>query len=402
MSHGYSAPHGRRTVDTADIEIFLTLAEELHFGRTAERLHLTQPRVTRVIAALEGHAGGKLFERTSRKVRLTPLGARLRAGLQPAYTEIIAAFADARQAASDKTGELRIGVTVTTQGEALTRLASAFEANHRGCRAVLSQVDLIRPYEALRNGEVDVLVNWLALDEPDLTVGPVIDCRERVLAVGRAHPLAKRRTVDAEELADYENTGFIQSPFPRALLDAIMPPRTPSGRPVRRTNARGVYEMLDEIARGTAVHPTMADIVLSRRDDIVLIPIDGLPPLPLGLIWCTGHENARIRALADTAGGSAPGTGRRGWQRDKDPDVTPLCLAQVCDLAQPGSRCNRWLSRGRARTMSGGRLEDVVDLLVEEVVAAADAVAVDGEQDRDAMSGPGGDLGEVPSGVQPQ
>jgi DNA-binding MarR family transcriptional regulator len=66
-------------VDTADIEIFLTLAEELHFGRTAERLHLTQPRVTRVIAALEGHAGGKLFERTSRKVRLTPLGARLRA-----------------------------------------------------------------------------------------------------------------------------------------------------------------------------------------------------------------------------------------------------------------------------------------------------------------------------------
>jgi len=287
-------------MDTVDIEIFLTLAEELHFGRTAERLHLTQPRVTRVIAALERQVSGKLFERTSRKVRLTPLGARLRDRLQPAYTQLIEAFADARQAADDEAGELRIGFTLTTQGEALTRLASAFEAGHRGCRAVLSEVDLSRPYEALRNGEVDVLVNWLAVDEPDLTVGPVIAFRERVLAVGRTHPFAKRRTVDAEELADCENTGCIQS-LPVALLDAIIPPRTPSGRPVPRTNSRGVYEMQDEIARGTAVHPTLAGVVLFRRDDIVLIPIDGLPPLPLGLIWCTVHENARIRALACTA-----------------------------------------------------------------------------------------------------
>jgi hypothetical protein len=220
--------------------------------------------------------------------------------LQPAYTQLIAAFDDARHAAKDKAGELRIGFTLTTQGEALTRLASAFEADHRGCRAVSSEVDLIRPYEALRRGEVDVLLNWLALDEPDLTVGPVIDLRERVLAVGRTHPLAKRRVVDAEELADYPNTGFIEL-LPLALVDAIMPPRTPSGRPVRRVQTRGVYEMQDEIARGHSVHPTLANVVAFRRDDIVLIPIDGLPPLPLGLIWCTGHENARIRALADTA-----------------------------------------------------------------------------------------------------
>ena len=85
------------------------------------------------------------------------------------------------------------------------------------------EVDLIRPYEALRNGEVDVLVDSLALDEPDLSVGPLIDYRERVLAVGRTRPLAKRRTVDAE-LADYANTGFTQS-LPLALFDAIMPPR---------------------------------------------------------------------------------------------------------------------------------------------------------------------------------
>ena len=62
-------------------------------------------------------------------------------------------------------------------------------------------------------------------------------------------------------------------------------------------------------------------------------------------------------------------------------------------------RCYRWLSHGRARTRSCGGLQDLADLLVEEVVLAVDAVAVDGEQDRDAVPGPGDDLGGVPAQI---
>jgi hypothetical protein len=76
---------------------------------------------------------------------------------------------------------------------------------------------------------------------------------------------------------------------------------------------------------------------------------------------------------------------------------SPLAFPQGCAVG-----AHRWLSHGRARTTSCWRLEDVVDLLVEEVVAAVDAVAVDGEQDSDAVSGPGGDLGGVSTAVQPQ
>lgn len=72
-------------MDTAEIEVFLTLAEELHFGRTAERLRMPQPRVSRLIASMERRAGGALFERTSRRVRLTPLGAQLRCELELVY-----------------------------------------------------------------------------------------------------------------------------------------------------------------------------------------------------------------------------------------------------------------------------------------------------------------------------
>ena len=81
---------------------------------------------------------------------------------------------------------------------------------------------------------------------------------------------------------------------------------------------------------------------------------------------------------------------------------THLVVATAGLSAKPRGRYNRWLFHGRARTTSFGWSEDAADVLVEQVVVAVDAVGVDGEQDRDAVPGPGGDLGRVSSGVQPQ
>lgn len=303
-------------MDTAEIETFLALAEELHFRRTADRLRLPQARVSRLIATLEQRAGGKLFDRTSRTVRITPLGDRLRDQVQPAYAQLRAAMEDARRTARETAGILRIGFTVTTQGEALTRLVTAFEAGNPERRAMLREVDLADPYAAMRHGEIDVLVNWLVADQPDLTVGPVIEYRDRVLAVGSSHPLAQRPSVAADELADFELTGFAS--LPSVLTDAIIPPRTPSGRPTCRSLfTGGINDLQAEIACGRAVHPTVAGVVLLRRDDIVLVTITGLPPLPLGLLWCTAHENARVRALAATTAVIGQQDGHRIWSPER-------------------------------------------------------------------------------------
>jgi hypothetical protein len=56
------------------------------------------------------------------------------------------------------------------------------------------------------------------------------------------------------------------------------------------------------VARGLIVHPTSSVVPIFNRDDVTLIPIDDLPPLPLGPVWCTSRENPRIRALNDVAG----------------------------------------------------------------------------------------------------
>lgn len=297
-------------MDTAEIEVFLVLAEELHFGHTAERLCLPQPRVSRLVARLERRAGGTLFDRTNRRVRLTPLGEQLRRELEPVYARLNAALDSARVAARGVTGQLRVGFTVTTPSEPLTRLVQAFEAGHPGCQVTLYEHsvtgddwDVWRP---LRAGESDVLVYWNGMREPDLTAGPVIAWLDRVLLVARDHRLAGRESVSVEELAEER---LMQRPpsAPQQLMDELIPPCTPSGCQIPRTEpVHSLHDLMSLVARGRIVHPTGAGIVPARRTDIAAIRIGDMPPLPIGLIWCTAHESARIRALAAVAASIAP------------------------------------------------------------------------------------------------
>jgi DNA-binding transcriptional LysR family regulator len=290
-------------MDLAQLEAFLTVAEELHFGRAAERLYLSQPRVSRLVASLEAEIGGRLFDRTSRRVVLTPLGLQLREDLRPAYEELKSAIERARRAARGVTGTLRIGFTSTTGGEAVTRLVAAFEIAHANCEVELREVPIADPFSELRRGEIDVILNWLdrlGAYEPELTAGPVIARFPRVLAVATTHPLAARDSVSIEDVASYD---VVQMPtsFPTALHDVLVPPFTPSGKEIRRTVlTSSFHEVLSLIALGRIVHPTVRSLPV-LRDDIRLIPIRDMAPLSLGLIWRTAHVNARMLALADVA-----------------------------------------------------------------------------------------------------
>jgi DNA-binding transcriptional LysR family regulator len=292
-------------MDLGRIEAFLALSEELHFGQAAQRLFVSQPMMSRRIASLERDIGGALFERTSRRVRLTPLGSQLRRQLQPGYAQMQAAIDDARGAARGMTGQLRVGFTATTPSEPLNRLVKAFEKCHPDCRITLCEHPMTEGdwdvWGPLRRGESDVLVYWGAVDDPVLTAGPVIGYLDRVLLVARGHRLAGRAQVSADELAG-ERVAQRPPTFPEALMDAMVPSFTPSGQPIPRTESvHSFHEMMSLVARGRMVHPTVTGVALARRDDIVAVPLAGLPPVPLGLIWRTAHENARIRALTDVA-----------------------------------------------------------------------------------------------------
>ncbi|WP_242902193.1 hypothetical protein [Actinomadura terrae] len=95
--------------------------------------------------------------------------------------------------------------------------------------------------------------------------------------------------------------------FPRALFDRFVPSATPSGKPIHRTYDLGEHDAYGvataAAARGHIVHPSVDAYTaqLAPRDDLRLLPIRDLPPMPIGLIWATARETPRIRALADTA-----------------------------------------------------------------------------------------------------
>jgi DNA-binding transcriptional LysR family regulator len=202
----------------------------------------------------------------------------------------------------DSRATLRVGVTINTDRPSVHQLLDQFRQSHPACQITLTEVDIWEPYRPLRDGEIDVLVNWLAVDEPDLRVGPTIEQCERVLVVGARHRLAGRSSVTTEDFAS-EHLNRPPKRYPRALADAVLVPRTSSGHPISRTNQEleSVPEVVAKIASGEIVSLNQRATFRFDRKDIALIPVTDLPPLPLGLIWSTAHENPWIRALAATA-----------------------------------------------------------------------------------------------------
>lgn len=288
-------------VEFRELRIFLALTEELHFGRTAERLGISQPGVSEAVRVLESRLGVRLFDRTSRRVGLTSAGEEFRGKLVPALAALERVLAETADASGDITGVLRVGFVLTTGGPALSRLVAAFHTRHPGCEVRFKEVETFDAYRALRHGDIDVLCNWLAVDEPGLTAGTAFAHFQRALAVAPSHRLAGRSTVSVEDLAD-EEVALFPPTTPSAVYDILVPPVTPSGRPIRRTQpVRTIHEILSFVALGRIVHPTSSAVPLFDRDDVTLVPIDDLPPLPLGLVWVTSRENSRIRALDETA-----------------------------------------------------------------------------------------------------
>lgn len=299
-------------VELRELRIFLTLAEELHFGRTAERLGVSQSVVSETIRLLERRLGTRLFERTSRRVELSSAGTQLRPALVPIIDSLSRALGDVRNESNGVTGLLRLGPTLTTLLPPVFLLAHAFQARHPRCAVHVGMSNLEDPFTALRRGEVDVLVNWLAVDEPDLTVGPPIAFYDRVVVVGPGHRWGRRTSISIEELAD-EVVSQPAPTLPATIVDAILPPTTPLGRPIpRRTPVdAGVPAwtfgtLLGGVLRGEIVHLTMRGQTAFMAHGLVMIPVDDLPPMPLGLIWRSAAEDARVRALAEIARQDGP------------------------------------------------------------------------------------------------
>ncbi|MFF0494189.1 LysR family transcriptional regulator [Nocardia sp. NPDC004068] len=289
-------------MELRELEAFLAVAEELHFGRAAARLRLSQSRISQLLRALEGRIGARLVDRTSRRVRLTPLGEQLYPDLDTAYRDLRAAVDAARATARGRHGVLRIGF----QGSADERImaaVSAFRDHHPEVTVELVEIPYADPFGPVRRQETDAALVLLPVAEPDLALGQILPPRPQVLVVAADHPFAARPALHANELTACPLIATA-APAPDYWRLAQAPTHTPAGDPIPAgPRVRTTQEAIAAVAAGRGallLCRTTADY--HRRPDVAFVPVRGVPESRLGLVWARDHESHRVLDFAAVLG----------------------------------------------------------------------------------------------------
>ncbi|MFE0646971.1 LysR family transcriptional regulator [Streptomyces sp. NPDC059534] len=297
-------------LERLELEAFLTLAEELHFGRTAERLHVTTSRISQTIRKLERRVGAPLFTRNSRKVALTDVGRTLRDDLLPAYEQIGAGLAQAIASGHRVRikGVVRVGWSAPWCGNLVVRAADLFRARYPDCEVEIREIQLHDPLGGMRAGTVDVQLSEFPVVEPDITTGRLVFAEPRSLMVPVGHPFAGRDSVSVEDLADTVLVTLADALIPRYWMDHYFPRRTPSGRPVPQGPATTYWsEVLVHVASGVGVSTVAARAEqFFTRPGMVFVPLHDAPTVDYGLMWPTAGRNPLVSPFLDVVDELAP------------------------------------------------------------------------------------------------
>lgn len=306
-------------IELRELETIFVLADELHFGRAAERLCVSTARVSQTVRHIERRLGGQLFERTSRRVELTLLGETLVENLRPLVGELGRVLGETAAMAAGLTGPLRIAHIMTVEGvPQLNDVCAEFERRVPGVKILRLRFDILDYAMALRNDQVDIWLTWWPAPVPDrdtdlgLVCGQPIATEPTVLLVGRSHPLATRDSISLDDLVEHPlidlprtwGAGDDLKLFRKQWLRAT----TLSGKPVPRVFEPDWHGHFHELAtileRGTLGWLTIASFMntVTMPRTLTTVPVRDAPPFLLVPWWLADRETPAIKAFASAAG----------------------------------------------------------------------------------------------------
>ena len=195
------------------LRYFLALADELHFGRAAQRLAISQPPLTVAIQQLEAEVGAPLFLRNSRGVQLTAAGQALVPAAQAAIDGAAQALHAARDAASGQVGRLSIGFAGTMLYRGLPQMLRRFQAEHARVLLTLRELSSSEQLVELQHARLDAGFAHVA-HAPTGLAAQLVSSQPFVACVPAAHALARKRTLPLDALA----------PEPLALVSRSVSP----------------------------------------------------------------------------------------------------------------------------------------------------------------------------------
>ena len=280
-------------VDLRKLRYFVAVADELHFGRASEKLHIAQPVLTRQIRALEEQLGVRLLERSTRGTSLTPIGESV---LVDARSLLLAATALTTRARRVATS-VRVMTLGVMPGILPTAIIRSLREEFPDLTVESVRTSWDNQTDLIREGTLDASFVRLPTDTRGLRIVPLFD-EARVVALPSEHPLSAESTVSIADLADLD---LVQNP------DAVPEWRDASAqarsrKAVGRARSRTVEEKLELVAneQGIVVLPkSTADYY--TRPDVVYRPVRDIPPSQVALAYDPQRVTPELLAMIGIA-----------------------------------------------------------------------------------------------------
>ena len=262
-------------METRELAYFVAVAEELHFGRAAQRLGMAQPPLSRAIQQLERRMGVTLLERTSRGVTLTPAGAVFLAESRKALDAVEAAVRRAQRAGQDVP---KLLVAMKPDGDAglLERILPGYRADPDAIEVEIVVGGIGEQSRMLRDGRVDLAFLHGPHDDVAGFDTELLLTQDQVAMLARGHRLADR---SALVLADLDG-----EPFPRW-----------PGSDVNGPEIRDPGQLLQLVALGQVVAVVPESARRHVRSDVACVPVLDAPRTTVLLAW---PDRTRSRAVA--------------------------------------------------------------------------------------------------------
>jgi DNA-binding transcriptional LysR family regulator len=230
------------------LRYFVAVAEELHFSRAAERLHIAQPPLSQQIRQLEDELGARLFDRTRRRVQLTDAGRLVLEEARRTLAQADRVVTTARNAAEGSAGFLRVGFSSSAPYTTLPAILRAFRARFPKVELNLFERSTEEQIELLANLAIDIaFVRRPVENAPESLVVKTILREHLVVALPRDHRLGRQRSVNVRALA--------KEPF-------ILFPRHA---------APGLYDQIDSICRRAGFRPAVAQEAVQMQTIVSLV-----------------------------------------------------------------------------------------------------------------------------------
>jgi DNA-binding transcriptional LysR family regulator len=260
-------------VELRHLRYFVALGSELHFGRAAARLGITQPPLSRQIQDLEREVGVPLLSRDRHRVGLTDAGRRF---LEEALRTLEAAdraLSTARTAGDQAVGRLDVGAAHSAQLAVLSRVLPILRERRPRLAVNLRTMDSVRAAAALRTGEIRVALVNLPFEGRDLLVEPVVD-EPMVLGLPRRHPLSGKPRVSLRDVAG--DTFFVYrrefAPEYHDFTSDLL--RRNGGSVERSVEVDSLPAALVQIGAGLGIALLPASSASFRLDGVVFRPIE--------------------------------------------------------------------------------------------------------------------------------